>query len=59
LRRAGAGLGVLPLLLGLGGLMGCGSTVAPNFAAKGSYTFPIVVTDGTNMVSSMVTVVVQ
>jgi hypothetical protein len=57
--RAGVGLGVLLLLLGLGGLTGCGGSVAPNYAAKGNYAFPIVVTDGTNSVSATVTVTVQ
>jgi hypothetical protein len=58
-RRVGVGLGVLFLVLGLGGLSGCGGSVGPNVAAKGNYTFPIVVTDGTNTVSSTVTVTVQ
>jgi hypothetical protein len=57
--RMGVGLGALFLLLGLGGLSGCGSTVASNDAAKGSYTFPLVVSDGTNTLSQTVTVVVQ
>jgi len=57
--RAGLGLGVLFLLLGLGGLTGCGGSVALNVAAKGNYTFPLVVTDGTNTLSQTVTVTVQ
>jgi hypothetical protein len=57
--RAAMGLGALLVLLGLGGLVGCGGTVSASLAAKGSYTFPIVVSDGTITASQAVTVIVQ